>query len=216
MSDLRMELIQGQLNDIEENVRSIKATWGNTIMTLDNIKSSLKADRQKAIEEAYKRGLDDAWECARRLVWETSLNEAEHMGFIAKEESAEILRDYTVTAAMKAVELYDKKLKAEIKVGDEAKNTLRLMDNAVGYVIGTTIEGDYNVSRYIDGKIKTGTWRRENCIKTGRHSDAVVQLLAEMEGEQRSCSTCKHNRSGHVQCIECKGYSRWEPKEGAE
>lgn len=67
MSDLRMELIQGQLNDIEENVRSIKATWGNTIMTLDNIKSGLKVDRQKATDEAYQRGLDDAWEAITKI-----------------------------------------------------------------------------------------------------------------------------------------------------
>ena len=57
MSDLRMELIQGQLNDIEENVRSIKSTWGNTIMTLDNIKTNLKADRQRAIDDAYQKAL---------------------------------------------------------------------------------------------------------------------------------------------------------------
>ena len=104
----------------------------------------------------------------------------------------------------------------EIKVGDEVRNTLGLMDNAVGYVIGTTIEGDYNVSRYIDGKIKTGTWRRENCVKTGKHSDAVVQLLAEMKGEQRNCSTCKHQLVNSIECVDCCGYEKWEPKEGTE
>ena len=74
MSDLRMELIQGQLNDIEENVRSIKATWGNTIMTLDNIKSSLKADRQKAIEEAYQKGFEAGQHEATTLEYERKTN----------------------------------------------------------------------------------------------------------------------------------------------
>ena len=72
----------------------------------------------RVAKQAYQKGLENAWECARRLVWETSLNEAEHMGFIAKEESAEILRDYTVTAAMKAVELYDEKQNKCIMFGD--------------------------------------------------------------------------------------------------
>ena len=203
MSDLRMELIQGQLNDIEENVRSIKVTWGNTIMTLDNIKSSLKADRQKAIEEAYQKGfeagqheattleyqqgLNDAWACAKKIFgYEIDgglpLDELRNV-FGVKDVPFDIFRINTASEALAKIKAYEEQQKpAKIVVGDEVRNTLGLMDNAVGYVIGTTIEGDYNVSRYIDGKIKTGTWRRENCVKTGKHSDTVVQLLAEMEG----------------------------------
>ena len=200
MSDLRMELIQGQLNDIEENVRSIKATWGNTIMTLDNIKSSLKADRQKAIDEAYhkgfeagqheattleyRQGLNDAWECARKLFSEMSDTE---INLVFPQEwnngGFKALMALHPQDAIDRIKAHEEQQKAdEIKVGDEVRNTSGLMDNAVGYVVGATIEGDYNVSRYNDGKIKTGTWRKENCVKTGKHSDTFVRLLAEMEG----------------------------------
>lgn len=72
---------------------------------------------QKGLEEGKKQGADKAWECAKRFVWKTSLNDAASMGFIVEEEAAEILKNYTATAAMKAVELYDEKSKTEIKAG---------------------------------------------------------------------------------------------------
>ena len=75
MSDLRMELMQGQLNDIEENVRSIKATWGNTIMTLDNIKTALRTDRQKAIDEAYNNGFEAGSHEATTLEYQRGLED---------------------------------------------------------------------------------------------------------------------------------------------
>ena len=173
------------------------------------------------LEETYQRGLDDAWEATKKIALmdtETSENVTGYFGLFR------IMENLTPMQAIAKLKAYEeqKKADAEIEVGDEVRNTLGLMGNAVGFVIGTTIEGDYNVSRYIDGKIKTGTWRKENCVKTGKHSDAVVQLLSEMKGEQRICSTCKYSDGSDVpKCSDCffsfpKGYNMWEPKEGAE
>lgn len=71
-----MSDILSQIEEIQGNVRDIKATWGNTIMTLDNIKSSLKADRQKAIEEAYLRGKHDAEQDLARAAYGTSSSDS--------------------------------------------------------------------------------------------------------------------------------------------
>lgn len=144
MSDLRMELIHGQLNDIEENVRSIKATWGNTIMTIDNIKSSLKADRQKAIEEAYQKGydeawesvgesedrvarqayqkgLDDAWECARKIVVEKGSGgyTYEHLEeALGTRNIHKILCNMTPSEVIAKLKAYEQQKPDEIEVGD--------------------------------------------------------------------------------------------------
>ena len=53
------EKITEDIQAVQDNIREIKSTWGNTIMTLDNIKSGLKADVQKKGDEAYQRGYED-------------------------------------------------------------------------------------------------------------------------------------------------------------
>ena len=57
---MNTEKIMEDIQSVQDNIREIKSTWGNTIMTLDNIKSGLKTDVQKKVDEAYKRGYDDA------------------------------------------------------------------------------------------------------------------------------------------------------------
>ena len=56
-------------------------------------------------EEAYQRGLEDAWETARALVWDTSISEYETAGVKVESwggETCEVLRRYP---AHEAVEL---------------------------------------------------------------------------------------------------------------
>lgn len=59
---MNTEKIMEDIQSVQDNIREIKSTWGNTIMTLDNIKSELKADVQKKVDEAYQRGYDDGYE----------------------------------------------------------------------------------------------------------------------------------------------------------
>ena len=196
-----------EANEYVQMISLIGVREGTAITITGNVDTFQNADNE--LDEAYQKGLHDG----------KARNENGCVGCMYEKV---VITDNTPCEC--CCNAYSNKWQAkpepdEIKVGDEVRNTLGLMDNAVGFVIGITIEGDYNVSRYIDGKIKTGTWRRENCVKTGKHSDAIVQLLAEMKGEQRNCSTCKHNRSGNAQCIDCgrfERYDMWEPKEVTE
>jgi len=186
MSDLRMELIQGQLNDIEENVRSIKATWGNTIMTLDNIKSGLKADRQKAIDEAYQRGIDDAWEAAKKICTNWMISDrvlAEIFGQCKDIDT--IMHENTAQEAINKIKAYEEQQKAdaEIKVGDEV---------CFVFAGGETIEPfivfsikDYNGKKYYEGiQTSDGRWVNGGLkyYKTGRHFPQVAELLKAMKG----------------------------------
>lgn len=135
---------------------------------------------QKGLEEGKKQGADKAWECAKRFVWKTSLNDAASMGFIVEEEAAEILKNYTATAAMKAIELYDEKLETEIEVGDEV---IAVSGNAV---VIRKYMGNDGVERceywyYNDARIDRDatTFLR----KTGRHFPQIVELLKAMKGD---------------------------------
>ena len=62
-------------------------------------------DVKQRVEGAYQRGLDDAWETARALVWDTSISEYETAGVKVDDwgvETCEVLRRYP---AHEAVEL---------------------------------------------------------------------------------------------------------------
>ena len=187
MSDLRMELIQGQLNDIEENVRSIKATWGNTIMTLDNIKSGLKADRQKAIDEAYQRGIDDAWEVAKKIFgyeFDGGLPVDELRNAFGFESgpfcTADILRTNTASEAIAKLKAYEEQRKAdaEIKVGDEVMSNNAISDHT-GVVLALSLGETSAKVLENDGSM---AWVAVNVlIKTGRHFNFLASLLEAMK-----------------------------------
>ena len=176
-----MSDILSQIEKIQGNVRDIKATWGNTIMTLDNIKSSLKADRQKAIEEAYQKGfeagqheattleyqqgLDDAWECARKLVtnWYADADDVfEDKSFV------EFLNAYTASEAIAKLKAYEDKQSDRIEVGDE-------VIAPCGKAIVTTFKNDLVFYLYSVGNY--GCTEPENLTKTGRHFD--IQSILE-------------------------------------
>ena len=147
---------------------------------LTPLDKELDEAHQKGLEEGKKQGADKAWECAKRLVWKTSLNDAASMGFIVEEEAAEILKNYTATAAMKAIEFYDEKLETEIEVGDEV---IAVSGNAV---VIRKYMGNDGVERceywyYNDARIDRDatTFLR----KTGRHFPQIVELLKAMKGD---------------------------------
>jgi hypothetical protein len=201
MSDLRMELIQGQLQDIEENVRSIKATWGNTIMTLDNIKSSLKADRQKAIDEAYQKGLNDsakaqesatdaAYQCGLNAAWQTAKylfsemsnteinlvfpHEWNNGGFKA-------LMALHPQDAIDRIKTYEEQRKAdaEIKVGDEVIPIDAIRRPFVVVSIENNVIHGFDLT---DGYTPRGCHRDETrWEKTGRHFSQVEELVKAMK-----------------------------------
>lgn len=185
-------------------------------------------DADKAIEEAYLQGKHDAEQDLARAAYDEAYQKGLCDGMARNEngcvgckyDNVRIDRSPCVYCCNAYSNQWMAKEKSdEIKAGDEVKNTLELMNNAVGYFIEPTNNEYYRVLRRVDGKIDIAAWHKENCVKTGKHSDAVVQLLAEMKGEQRNCSTCKHNRSGNAQCIDCgrfERYDMWESKEVTE
>lgn len=196
-------------------------------MELDEAyQSGFEAGSHEATTLEYQQGLDDAWEMAKRIALVKIdkncpyFTVAELKKIFGCSTYQSVFDTYSAPEAIEKVKAHEQqKADAEIVAGDEVKNTLELMNNAVGYFIEPTNNEYYRVLRYVNGKIDIVAWNKENCVKTGKHSDAVVQLLAEMKGKQRNCSTCKHLCVNSIECAECyssKGYNRWEPKEGVE
>ena len=188
MSDLRMELIQGQLRDIEENVRSIKATWGNTITTLDNIKTSLKADRQKAIDEAYQKGFEAGQHEATTLEYQQGLNDA--WGIIIKialipyaerseifdgqQDILSIVQKFSPSEVAAKLREYEQQKSDEIKVGDEVD-----YKGMTKYVVTGIVDDDTICGFSLNGLWNANTIKE--VTKTGRHFPQVAELLKAMK-----------------------------------
>lgn len=124
----------------------------------------------KELEEAYQKGLHDG----------KARNENGCVG--CKYDNGRIDHspcDYCCNAYSN--QWMAKENSDEIKVGDGVRNTLGLMNNAVGYFIEPTNNEYYRVLRHVDGKIDIVAWHRENCVRTGGHSYAVERMVAAMK-----------------------------------
>ena len=191
-----MSDILSQIEEIQGNVRDIKATWGNTIMTLDNIKSSLKGDRQKAIEEAYQKGfeagqheattleyqqgLDDAWNAARKIC-----NEPEDGGLPASTVVELFGRNGSILGcsaqnAINKLKAYEEQQKSdEIKVGNEVEAY-----SGRAIVFGTFIDtkGNKFCQYWYPSEGRFDKDKTEHLKKTGRHFPQIAELLEQMKG----------------------------------
>ena len=192
---MNTEKVMEDIQSVQDNIREIKSTWGNTIMTLDNIKSGLKADVQKKVDEAYQRGHDDGYEagCATAFKpvsdteYHRGLDEAMNafkklyscgwerdwkaMGFEFDEgewsRSFEfIIGHYTADEIVEKVKAYEEK---ELRVGDE-------VIAPCGKAIVTTFKNDLVFYLYSVGDY--GCTEPENLTKTGRHFDIQSVLEA--------------------------------------
>lgn len=78
---------------------------------------------EKGLKAEYQRGLEDAWECSRRLLFNVEdggMSTSELCEIFHRYGSYSILKDYSVQEVMKRIEEYEKQ-KDAIKIGDEVK-----------------------------------------------------------------------------------------------
>ena len=123
----------------------------------------------------YQRGLDDAWEAARKIVCDEGIDMNTLCTIFRRGCSDSVIRDYSAAEAIEKLKAYEEKQKAddEIKVGDEVRHdrgwtaVVTSIDN-VGFSVM-----DYNgeVASYSD------IFKFE---KTGRHFD-IPKILEEMK-----------------------------------
>ena len=130
-------------------------------------------------DTAYQRGLDDAWEAARRVAFNS------HMGGLSVEDlekafdclvPQQVFKNYTAQQIIEKLKAYEEKQKAddEIKVGDEVEDHTDSLHKKAAVL---SIKGDVLHVIAAGG----GTWmlRKNNAVRTGRHFD-IDKILEEM------------------------------------
>lgn len=151
------------------------------------IEEEFDEDREKAIKEAYQKGLDDAWKCAKKISLHCNdggYSHKELRDIFAESSWEDVIKHMSVSEAIAKVKEYEEKQKAdkekaddEIKVGDEV-----MVDERRMIVLG----------------IDSAEWRQLWCpstgfvhsnittlemTKTGRHFD-IQNLLDQIKDEQ--------------------------------
>lgn len=172
-----MSYISEKIDKIHANTIEIKSAMGNTIIMLDNIKSALKADVQSEAEDAYQRGLDDAWEAVRKIV---HMPEGDLLNIFTECYSAvctalQVLLKYDASEAIAKLKSYEEKQKAddEIKVGD-------IVDWSGDKYIVSYINNDGRADLiYIECGSTCESVSPDCFTRTGKHYD-ITKILEEM------------------------------------
>lgn len=166
-------------------------------------------------ESDYQRGLDDAWEAARYLFSEMSNTE---INLVFPHEwnngGFKALMALDPKDAIDRINAFERKQKPdEIKVGDEVE---AYSGRAIVFGTFTDTKGEKFCRYWYPSDDSFNKDKTENLKKTGRHFPQVEKLIEAMKGEQRDCHTCKHQVASSIECVDCRGFGKWEPKEGAE
>jgi len=142
-------------------------------------------DTEEAEEKAYNRGLNDAWECARKLVHPRLggyTEEQKQRIFGEYVSSDSILQNFSASEAITKIKEYEDKQKqdAKIKVGDEVYSDA--FDDK-GIVTHITADKVACVCIICNGStmMKVGTI---GLHKTGRHFPQIAEVLAELRGTE--------------------------------
>ena len=138
-------------------------------------------DAQKEIDEAYQRGLDDAWEAARKIsVIELNggLRGNELMKIYGTMDIHKIYDDNTASEAIEKLKAYEEqKADGEIKVGDTVNIKGTSRKNGDG-IVTKSWDNDRYFIMWADGT--GGIWAKECIEKTGRHFD-IPKILEGMK-----------------------------------
>ena len=139
----------------------------------------LKAEKsgQSFYEDGYKRGLNDAWEAARKIC----LNDCD--GGLTVMEIAKIfdvsyyrdaLKNYSASVAMEKIRQYEQEKEEEIQVGDEieavsGKAVVVYVDDVDEHKVRYVYSNGVYAFNYID-----------KVTKTGRHFPEIAEVLQKM------------------------------------
>lgn len=129
-------------------------------------------DVKQRVEGAYQRGLEDAWEAARKII---HMPEGDLLNIFTECYSAvctalQVLLKYDASEAIAKLKAYEDKQKDRIEVGDE-------VEAAFGTAVVTYCEEESVGYLYSTGS--TGFDEPRNVKKTGRHFD-IASILEAM------------------------------------
>jgi uncharacterized protein YkvS len=118
------------------------------------------ASKDHESEKSYEQGLNDAWECARKIAVEMSIENMQSCGLISTsdeeyEYSCGVIRDYSVSEAMTKIKEYEEMKK--FHVGDVIKTRFKTTGlNDIGVIIKIDDDGclrildlDYEIIEFV-------------------------------------------------------------------
>ena len=137
--------------------------------------------RENAVYE-YERGLNDAWECARKIGKVNWLT-LKQIGFEIKDKeknpSWDVVMEYSASEAITKIKDYEEKQKQtddKIKVGDEVD--VPQLDCKGIVIAEANKETILVLSEYMDGLIRT---EKHNVKKTGRYFSEIGEMKKKMQ-----------------------------------
>lgn len=130
--------------------------------------------------EAYQRGLSDAWDAARKIST-TPIKELKKILDIEEDDNGMLwpFHEYTASEAIEKIRQYEQK---EIKVGDEVENT----QTGVKFIVThqwKNNRGEQGVSG-LNYECSAFSTTIDLVRKTGRHFPEIAAVLQKMRGEQ--------------------------------
>ena len=128
-------------------------------------------------QEAYQRGLSDAWEAARKII---HMPEGDMLNIFTECYSAvctalQVILKYDASEAIEKLKDYEQE-QEEIKVGDEVHAPF-------GTAVVTNIVDDKIWFCYADGHCGFD-YKKDKPLQTGRHFPEIATVLEKMRGEQ--------------------------------
>ena len=117
-------------------------------------------------DTAYQRGLNEAWECGKKLAWTAKYGGyGERLSDVFGRDDTFDFYDYTPNEAIAKLKAYEEKQEAadKIEVGDEVEP---FYTDITGVV--TLIDGDTIYVLWRDG-LSTSTLKLKEVTKAGRH-----------------------------------------------
>ena len=163
---------------IEKN-KGLKLAVGeinNHLSILEGLLRNERDNAQKQVDEAYQRGLNDAWDAARKISL-MSPDEIEKV-FPGAAKYNRYNLGYSGVEVIEKLKAYEEKQKAdgEIKVGDE------VIYNGTTKCLVVRPETDERYAVLIDGNGYHYSADHRECKKTGRHFD-IASILEDMRND---------------------------------
>ena len=141
----------------------------------------------KEIDRAYQRGLNEAWEVAKKIT-EIPITKRAFVFDLSPETDSSffsLLKMLSVQEAIAKIKAYEKQQKqdAEIKVGDEVVLNCNASYENEKAIILACDESSYPYNVLMSNG--DTEWVKEDAIerKTGRHFDQIAEVLTEVGGE---------------------------------
>ena len=136
-------------------------------------------DVKQRVEGAYQRGLEDAWEAARKIIRmpDGDILDLFPDCYASVCTAVQAILKYDASEAIAKLKAYDDKQKDRIEVGDE----VRARDGAPSHTFLVTKVTDSHVYGISDDG-SWNYWTKDEVTKTGKHYD-IASILEAMRNE---------------------------------